>query len=205
MLHRLCGPPSIHLSFNLAAVLPRRSTYRVCWETQLLRLRFCQISSWHRWWRGLPGYLILFAPHAFAAQCQYWPRRPLSPPVFFQISTHFTATLGILSPSAILKLPSFGSSSHVKHGDFTADLSRHLPALYAQSFRLTLEPPVLPRLLARSLPVLIHYVTSQLRIIGPAPLLYNKSALQPEGLVHTRGMAASEFPPLCNIPYCCLP
>lgn len=22
MLHRLCGPPSIHLSFNLAAVLP---------------------------------------------------------------------------------------------------------------------------------------------------------------------------------------
>ena len=26
MLHRLCGPPSIHLSFNLAAVLPRRST-----------------------------------------------------------------------------------------------------------------------------------------------------------------------------------
>ena len=24
MLHRLCGPPSIHLSFNLAAVLPRR-------------------------------------------------------------------------------------------------------------------------------------------------------------------------------------
>ena len=26
MLHRLCGPPSIPLSFNLAAVLPRRST-----------------------------------------------------------------------------------------------------------------------------------------------------------------------------------
>ena len=25
MLHRLCGPPSIPLSFNLAAVLPRRS------------------------------------------------------------------------------------------------------------------------------------------------------------------------------------
>ncbi len=27
MLHRLCGPPSIPLSFNLAIVLPRRSTY----------------------------------------------------------------------------------------------------------------------------------------------------------------------------------
>jgi len=29
MLHRLCGPPSIPLSFNLAAVLPRRDAYRV--------------------------------------------------------------------------------------------------------------------------------------------------------------------------------
>jgi len=26
MLHRLCGPPSIPLSFNLAIVLPRRGT-----------------------------------------------------------------------------------------------------------------------------------------------------------------------------------
>ena len=34
MLHRLCGPPSIHLSFNLAAVLPRRSTYRVSCATK---------------------------------------------------------------------------------------------------------------------------------------------------------------------------
>ncbi len=28
-LRRLCGPPSIPLSFSLAAVLPRRQTYRV--------------------------------------------------------------------------------------------------------------------------------------------------------------------------------
>ncbi len=33
MLHRLCGPPSIPLSFNLAAVLPRRNTYRVSFDT----------------------------------------------------------------------------------------------------------------------------------------------------------------------------
>ncbi len=29
MLHRLCGPPSIPLSFGLATVLPRGGTYRV--------------------------------------------------------------------------------------------------------------------------------------------------------------------------------
>ncbi len=32
-LRCLCGPPSIPLSFSLAAVLPRRNTYRVCFGT----------------------------------------------------------------------------------------------------------------------------------------------------------------------------
>ena len=67
MLHRLCGPPSIPLSFNLAAVLPRRYAYRVSSDTKQLG---CLTSSIHRLQRGLPGYLILFAPHAFAPQRQ---------------------------------------------------------------------------------------------------------------------------------------
>ena len=33
MLHHLCGPPSIPLSFILANVLPRRITYRFCFGT----------------------------------------------------------------------------------------------------------------------------------------------------------------------------
>ncbi len=44
---------------------------------------------------GLPGYLILFAPLAFAPQRQLWSSEPLSPQVFLPISTHFTATPGI--------------------------------------------------------------------------------------------------------------
>src|SRR5428012_13189 len=59
MLHRLCGPPSIPLSFNLAAVLPRRCAYRVSYDTEKLS---SPTSSTHRLQRGLPGYLILFAP-----------------------------------------------------------------------------------------------------------------------------------------------
>ena len=51
--------------------------------------------SIHRLRRGLPGYLILFAPHAFEPQRQLQSRKPPSPLVFFLISTHFTATLGI--------------------------------------------------------------------------------------------------------------
>ena len=66
MLHRLCGPPSIPLSFNLAAVLPRWVTYRFRLGTRLRR----RTPSNHRLGRGLPGYLILFAPHAFVPQRQ---------------------------------------------------------------------------------------------------------------------------------------
>ena len=104
----------------------------------------------HRLPRGLPGYLILFAPHAFAPQRQYQPSKPPSPLVFLPISTHFTATPGIPLTSAVLKLRSIQSNYTLEMWTFTPDLRRRLHALYAQSFRTTLAPYVLPRLLARS-------------------------------------------------------
>jgi hypothetical protein len=88
--------------------------------------------SIHRLRRGLPGYLILFAPHAFAPQRQLQSRKPPSPLVFFLISTHFTATLGIPLSSPALKPTSFKCSSQVKPGGFTSDLIGRLRALYAQ-------------------------------------------------------------------------
>src|SRR5918995_7287064 len=81
---------------------------------------------------GLPGYLILFAPHAFAPQRQYRPRDPPSPPVFLLISAHFTATPGIpvspteLQPTRINRRPA------VEQQDFTVDAMSRLRALYAQ-------------------------------------------------------------------------
>src|SRR5690606_39400459 len=53
--------------------------------------------------RGLPGYLILFATHAFAPQRQLQTRESPSPLVFLHISTHFTATRGIPLSSSALK------------------------------------------------------------------------------------------------------
>jgi hypothetical protein len=64
MLHRLRGPPSIPLSFGLATVLPRRSLERVSWAPDLRGPG----AKTHRLRHGLPGSLILFAPHAFAPQ-----------------------------------------------------------------------------------------------------------------------------------------
>ena len=68
MLHRLCGSPSIPLSFILANVLPRWNTYCVGCGTEAST---APTPSIHRLRRGLPGYLILFAPHAFVPQRQF--------------------------------------------------------------------------------------------------------------------------------------
>ena len=88
--------------------------------------------STHRLQRGLPGYLILFAPHAFAPQRQYRTSEPPSPLVFFRISTNFTSTLGVPLTSSGLEIPSIKGSSGVELQDFTPDLKIRLRALYAQ-------------------------------------------------------------------------
>ena len=75
--------------------------------------------STHRLRRGLPGYLILFAPHAFAPQRQYRASKSPSPLVFFRISTNFTSTLGIPLTSHELKTDSIEGSSEVEPRDFT--------------------------------------------------------------------------------------
>ena len=116
--------------------------------------------SIHRLRLGLQGYLIPFAPLAFVPQCQFRPSRALSPSVFFPISTHFTATPGVPSAPTVLQVRSFYCSDWVKPSFLTEDFLTHLQTLYAQSFRITLASSVLPRLLARSQPMLILQIPS---------------------------------------------
>src|ERR1700737_1636322 len=129
MLHRLCGPPSIPLSFSLAAVLPRRSAYWVsCGTKWVIHLT----PSTQRLRLGLPGYLIPFAPPAFVPPRQNESREPPSPLVFLPISTHFTATPGIPLPSTRLKVRSIKAVPRVEPGYFNLDLRSRLRTLYAQ-------------------------------------------------------------------------
>ena len=117
------------LSFILANVLPRWNTYCVCCGTDGL----CPPTpSIHRLGRGLPGYLILFAPHAFEPQRQFLSSRPPSPPVFLLISTHFTATPGIPPAPPVLELYSFQCNPAVEPRVFTSDLHCRLRSLYTQ-------------------------------------------------------------------------
>jgi hypothetical protein len=88
--------------------------------------------SVHRLRLGLPGYLILFAPLAFAPQRQKRASRPLSPLVFLPISTDFTLTPGIPPTSRVLKSVSPPPRAQVKPRHFKRGLSDRLRALYTQ-------------------------------------------------------------------------
>jgi hypothetical protein len=118
MLHRLCGPPSIPLSFIVADVLPRWRTYRFPLATEA----YTPTASPHRLLRGLPGYLILFAPHALVPQRQYRYSNLPSQLAFQLISMHFTATSTIPVTSTVSKPNSITGNPDVKRLTFTHDL-----------------------------------------------------------------------------------
>ena len=128
------APPLVRVpvnsfEFHSCERTPRWNTYCVCCGTEGL----CPPTpSIHRLRRGLPGYLILFAPHAFEPQRQLSSSKPPSPLVFLLISTHFTATLGIPLTSPILKYDSFQCSPGVEPRAFTSDLPHRLRSLYTQ-------------------------------------------------------------------------
>ena len=161
--------------------------------------------SIHRLRRGLPGYLILFAPHAFEPQRQLLSSKPPSPLVFLLISTHFTATLGIPLSSPTLELHSFGPLTGLS------------PALLRPTCDAACAP-FTPNNSGQRLPPTYyrgcwHVVSRGLlfgyrhfhKVLAYGPFVPDHRALQPEGRHHSRGVAPSGFRPLRKIPHCCLP
>lgn len=154
--------------------------------------------SAHRLRRGLPGYLSLFAPHAFAPQRQEMPREPPSPLVFCLISAHSTAP-----PDVPFSLHS--SSPPVSEAGSGLSPEFSLPT------RWTAYEPFTPNNSGqRSHPT---YHRGCWHVVGRCffcayrhfRFVGAESGLQPEGRHPTRGVAASGLRPLCNIPHCCLP
>ena len=84
----------------------------------------------HRWLRGLRRYLIGFAPHAFAPQCQIWARKVLSLLVFLLISKNLTSPLEIPLSSLSLQCNRSFRVTHFNNGDLTKSYetqpTRHL-------------------------------------------------------------------------------
>ena len=77
------------------------------------------LPSAHRLRPGLPGYLIPFAPLAFASQRQQTSRTSLSPRAFLPISTHFTAPPEVPGPPTSLQGGRIGAASPVEPGAFS--------------------------------------------------------------------------------------
>ena len=101
----------------------------VALNTSILSRRKKQLyrtPSIHRLQRGLHGYLIRFATHAFEPQRQTRTSEPPSPLIFFPISTHFIAPLGILFASSCLNFYSILSFSTVEPWALTKDLQKRL-------------------------------------------------------------------------------
>ena len=120
-------PPLVRAPVNSFEfqLLPRWMAYRFRLATEPKG----PTVSHHRLRRGLPGYLILFDPHAFVPQRQTGLRRMPSQSVFCVISMHFTATPHIPPAAAPLQRTSINGSPVVERRYFTADLTRSLRTL----------------------------------------------------------------------------
>ena len=173
-----------------------------------LRGSLPQASSAHRLRRGLPGYLILFAPHAVAPQCQPGVlRRPSCP----------AGRLRHRCSSGSLRIPPL-------HPEFRSPLPISSPPVSPGLLRLSrrISPPTYQAAYApftpsdsgqRSHPPYYrgcwHGVSRcflwRYRHSPCGAFVPPDSGLQPEGLHPTRGVAASGFRPLRKIPHCCLP
>ena len=108
MFLRLCGPPSIPLSFT--GPEGRK-------------------AGIHRLPCGLPGYLILFDTRTFEPQRQLRSRQLPSQSEFFVISKHFTATRQIPLTLRALKQTSSRCSAEVGPLHFTTRLTCGLRSL----------------------------------------------------------------------------
>lgn len=116
--------------------------------------------------------------------------------MFLLISTNFTSSPEIPFSSHLLQFNFIYFITTVKLWYFLyVNIVNRLNALYAQSFRITLAPLVLPRLLARSWPGLLFKKCHNLNLnLG----FYSQYSLR-----HPCNMAGSGFRPLSKIPHCC--
>ena len=90
------------------------------------------MTSVHRLRRGLLGYLIPFAPHAFVSQRQTCYSKLPSHLVFLLILMDTTPTPAVPLASPSLKFSSIICSPDVKHQNLTNNLLNRLHTLYAQ-------------------------------------------------------------------------
>src|SRR6476659_6112502 len=194
MLHRLCGPPSIPLSFSLATVLPRRIAYRVSCGTAGLGTCYTKQSSFRARTTRVSNPVCSPSFRASAS-------------VMVQCAAFATGV-----PPDIYAFHRYtGNSTHLSHTPALQFLWQTLSSAQRFHHRLTAPPtrplrPIIPNnactlcITAAAGTELAGASSSGTVIIVPI-----ERSLHPKGLHPPRGVAASGFPPLRKIPHCSLP
>ncbi len=161
--------------------------------------------SAHRLRPGLPGYLIPFAPLAFAPQRQELSSESLSPPAFLQISTHFTANLEFHSPLQPSSQVVSGAVPRLSRGiSHRTHLTACVPFKPSDSEQRS-SPPSYRGCWHGVSRGFLRGLGQERMMLALSPILPPNRSLQPEGLHPPRGVAASDFRPLCKILDCSLP
>ena len=202
MLHRLCGPPSISLSFSLATVLPRRRASCVNLVTAGVNTRYDELSPFTVWTTRVSNPVC-------------YPHFRVSASVTVQVAAFATGV-----PPDIYGFHPYTGNSATLSGTLARQFRMQFQG-WALGFHIRLAKPPTP-----ALRPMIPNNACTLRITAAAgtelagasfggtvrrtdinrtcffPL---DRSLRPEGLHPSRGVAGSGFRPLPNIPDCCLP
>ena len=194
MLHRLCGSPSIPLSFILAYVLPRRITYRFCFGTETIHP--------HTQWSS------------FTARTTRVSNPVCSPSFRTSASVSVQWVIFIIGiPTHIYEFHLYSCSSTHLSSTLVFQFQRQAYS-WAISFHPWLEKP--PRC---PLSPIIPDNACDIRITAAAgtylavassvgtvtSFFPAESTLQSENRLRAHRIAGSGLPPLSNIPHCCLP
>ena len=154
--------------------------------------------SIHRLQCGLPGYLILFAPPHFRASAS--------------VTVQLVAFATGVPPNLYAFHRYTGNSTNLSCTQ-ARQYPKQFPTLKAglslQTYRAAYAP-FTPNYSGQRLPPTYYrgcwHVVSRGFLLGYRLLLVSKDrSLRSENLLPPRGVAGSEFPPLPNIPHCCLP
>ena len=203
MLHRLCGPPSIPLSFSLATVLPRRNAYRVSSGTAGIDTRHTKHSSFRARTTGVSN--------------------PVCSPGFrsLSVNTGPGCRLRHRCSSRYLRISPLHLEFRIPLPDSSLPVSDAVPRLSRGISRPTKKAayePFTPSNSEQRLPppyyrgcwhgvsrgFLSRYRHSR-DVLGPGSFVPLDRSLRSEDLRPPRGVASSGLRPLRTIPHCCLP
>ncbi len=160
--------------------------------------------SGHRLGPGLPGYLIPFAPLAFAPQRQDRPSAAPSSPAFLLISTHSTAPPRVPTPLPASRPPVRPAIPRLSRG-ISQSARRPAYVLFKPSDSEQRLPPSSYRGCWHEVSRGFLWGSSTRERVRLVCLVTPDSGLHSEELHPARGVAGSGFRPLPMIRYCSLP